>query len=197
MVDALPESSSGGYRVNHLKRFVRSNADDEARRYLGYVLKIGTSYRDHLFGGNAAEYRQAATAAEERFMNHYRDADAEDALDRVISCDVHTYLADDILALTDRLSMCHSLEVRVPFLDHELFEFSATIPSEMKLKWLRKKYLPKKALAPLLPKPILTHKKQGFVGPMARWLRTDLRDFTLEALSESKLDRHGLSTERQ
>jgi len=76
--------------------------------------------------------------AEERFVEHYRDADAEDSLDRVFYCDVKTYLPDDILALTDRLSMCHSLEVRVPFLDHPLFEFSANIPAEMKMKWFRK-----------------------------------------------------------
>ena len=107
----------------------------------------------------------------------------------------NTYLADDILALTDRLSMCHSLEVRVPFLDHELFEFSATIPSELKLKWFRKKYLLKKGLRDLLPRPILSHKKQGFVGPMAQWLRGDLRGYTEELLSRRQLARHGLLDE--
>ena len=192
LVDQLPESRSGGYRINHLKRFVRSAVEDEARRYLGFVSKTGGAYRGRLFASAGQRAEAAATAVEDRFLAHYRNANAEDALDRVFYCDVKTYLPDDILALTDRLSMRHSLEVRVPFLDHPLFEFSATIPSEMKLRWLRKKHLLRKALPSLLPKPILTHKKQGFVGPMARWLREDLREYALDVLSPRHLDRHGL-----
>jgi asparagine synthase (glutamine-hydrolysing) len=192
LVGRLPESSSGGYRVNHLKRFVRSAVDDEARRYLGFVLKIGAGYRDRLFGTNGQIYQEAMGRAEARFLKHYREANAEDPLDRAFYCDVKTYLPDDILALTDRLSMRHSLEVRVPFLDHRLFEFSATIPAEMKIKWLQKKHLLKKAMADLLPKPVLVHKKQGFVGPMSRWLRGDLRSYALDVLSPENLSRHGI-----
>jgi asparagine synthase (glutamine-hydrolysing) len=189
LVNWIPEPRSGGSRVNHLKRFTRSMADDEARRYLGFVLKTAPRYRDRLLRGAAA--RHAAAAAEERFIRHYHDAKADDPLDRMFYCDVKTYLPDDILALTDRLSMCHSLEIRVPFLDHVLFEFSATIPSEMKLKWFRKKYLLKRALADRLPAPVLTHRKQGFVGPMARWLRRDLKPYALGVLSPDRLAAHG------
>jgi asparagine synthase (glutamine-hydrolysing) len=91
--------------------------------------------------------------------------------------------------------MCHSLEVRVPFLDHELFEFAATIPADMKMKWLQKKRLLKKSLASLLPKPVLTHKKQGFVGPMSRWLKTELRSQVLDVLAPQSLQRHGMFDE--
>ncbi len=192
LVDRLPEGDSGGTRVNHLKRFVRSATDDEAHRYLRFVLKIAPEYRQTLFRHAGTPYRVAAEAAEARFVAHYRQAPAEDALDRVFYTDVKTYLPDDILALTDRLSMCHSLEVRVPFLDHELFEFTATIPAEIKLKWLRKKYLLKKALVDVLPSSILSHKKQGFVGPMSSWLRGGLRQFSVETLARHRLDRHGL-----
>ena len=195
LVEGFPESRSGGYRVNHLKRFVRSTSEDEARRYLGFVQKIGSHYRDTIFSGEGNLYRKAVGGAEERFLRYFRDAKAEDPLDKVLYCDVKTYLPDDILACTDRMSMCHSLEVRVPFLDHILFEFSATIPSEMKIKWFRKKHLLKKGLSGLLPGPILTHKKQGFVGPMSRWLKNELKDFTLDTLSRKNLDRHGLFDE--
>src|SRR6185436_12446643 len=80
---------------------------------------------------------------------------------------------------------------RVPFLDHELFEFAATIPSEMKMKWLRKKHLLKKGLAKMLPGPVLSHRKHGFVGPMPQWLRSDLKPYTLSVLSPERLARHG------
>jgi asparagine synthase (glutamine-hydrolysing) len=192
LVDSLPEFAWGGNRINHAKRFVRAAVEDEGRRYCGFVRKIGSQYGNTLFAANGRGYQAARAAAEERFLAHYRDAKAEDPLDRVFYCDVKTYLTDDILALTDRLSMCHSLEVRVPFLDHELFEFSATIPSALKLKWLQKKYLLKKALRDKLPEPILTHKKQGFVGPMPQWLRGELKGYVREVLSPRNLARHDI-----
>jgi asparagine synthase (glutamine-hydrolysing) len=192
LVGWLPEPSSGGNRINHVKRFVRSAVDDEASRYLGFVTKMAPEYRNSLFRSGGARSIDAHQAAQDRFLSHYRQAPAEDPIDRMLYCDVQTYLPDDILALTDRVSMSHSLEVRVPFLDHELFEFAATIPADMKMKWLQKKHLLKKSLATLLPKPVLTHKKQGFVGPMSRWLKTDLRGQTLDALSPKRLERHGL-----
>jgi asparagine synthase (glutamine-hydrolysing) len=192
LVDLLPEFSWGGSRVNHVKRFVRSAVEDEGRRYCGFVRKLGSRYGDTLFAANGHSFDVARGAAEHRLVEHYRSANAEDPLDRAFYCDVKTYLTDDILALTDRLSMCHSLEVRVPFLDHDLFEFSARIPSEMKLRWLRKKYLLKKALRDLLPAPILTHKKQGFVGPMPQWLRGELKAFVHDMLSPRNLGRHDI-----
>jgi asparagine synthase (glutamine-hydrolysing) len=192
LVGMIPEFGRAGNRVNHLKRFVRSAVDDEARRYLGYVMKIAPEYRTRLFGAGGAKTLTAMEAAQERFLGHYRNAQAEEAMDRMSYCDVKTYLPDDILALTDRLSMCHSLEVRVPFLDHKLFEFSATIPSETKMKWLRKKHLLKAALAGMLPEPVISHRKQGFVGPMSRWLKRDLKQYTLDVLAPERLARHDI-----
>jgi asparagine synthase (glutamine-hydrolysing) len=192
LVGWLPEPRLGGNRINHLKRFVRAAVDDEARRYFGFVTKIAPEYRHRLFGPNGGRTSDAAESVQESFMSHYREAPADDPLDRLLYCDTQTYLPDDILALTDRLSMCHSLEVRVPFLDHELFEFAATIPADLKIKWLQKKRLLKKSVAPLLPRPVLSHKKQGFVGPMSHWLKTDLRRQTLDVLSPERLARHGL-----
>jgi len=71
-------------------------------------------------------------------------------------------------------------------------EFCATIPPEMKLKWLQKKYLLRKAVWNLLPKEVLRHRKQGFVGPMVQWIKGELKPFILETLQESNLKKHGL-----
>lgn len=128
-------------------------------------------------------------------MGYFNSSDIpaeKDSLNRVLYCDLKTYLPDDILAVTDRMSMHHSLEVRVPFVDHKLLEFCATIPPEMKLKWFQKKYLLKKATRNLLPKEVINHRKQGFVGPMAQWLKNDLKSYTKETLSEKNLKRHDL-----
>jgi asparagine synthase (glutamine-hydrolysing) len=195
LVNRLPELAWSGNRVNHVKRFVRSAVDDDARRYLGFVRKLGSHYGHSLFAANGRLVDAAREGAEARFLQVFREANADDPLDRVFYCDAKTYLPDDILALTDRLSMCHSLEVRVPFLDHQLFEFTATIPSDLKLKWLRKKYLLKRALADRVPAPVLTHRKQGFVGPLPEWLRGELRSHVIDALAPRNLSRHGLFDE--
>ena len=191
-IEALPESSSGNYAVNHMKRFVRSTASNYARQYFGFITKMNKRYRDSLFSGRGKEYAGAFNRVEERFVSLFDSAPADDPLNKVFYCDLKTYLPEDILACTDRLSMCHSLEVRVPFLDHELVEYCATIPPEMKIKWFKKKYLLKKGVSDLLPKPVLDHRKQGFVGPMTRWLQTNMKDFTLQSLSHSNLQKHGL-----
>lgn len=191
-IEGLPESSSGHYTVNHLKRFVRSATSEYARQYFGFVTKIHKRYKDSLFSENGRDYHGAFEAVEERFVSMFDAAHADDPLNKVFYCDLKTYLPEDILACTDRLSMCHSLEVRVPFLDHNLVEYCATIPPELKIKWLKKKYLLKRGVAGLLPKAVLDHRKQGFVGPMTRWLQAPLKELTLNTLSKHNLQKHGL-----
>jgi asparagine synthase (glutamine-hydrolysing) len=88
------------------------------------------------------------------------------------------------------MSMQNSLEVRVPFLDHKFFEFCSTIPPEMKMKWLKKKYLLKKAVRDIIPHEVIHHRKQGFVGPMTSWLKNELKPYVFESLSEASLRKH-------
>jgi len=192
LINRLPESSSGGYTVNHIKRFARSTSGDDAKRYFGFVSKIQDSYQDSFFNGNRRRYADSFASAENFFRKTYDSAKADDPLNKVFYCDMKTYLCEDILALTDRLSMHHSLEVRVPFLDHHLLEYCAKIPPEWKIKWFRKKYLLKKGVDGLLPREVLNHKKQGFVGPMTHWLRTELKGMTLKTLSRENLSRHDI-----
>jgi asparagine synthase (glutamine-hydrolysing) len=194
LIEGMPESSSGNYAVNHMKRFVRSASSPYAQRYLGFVSKINKKYRDDFFCERGNHY-SGFDEAEKRYIDIFDNAPADDPLNKVFYCDIKTYLPEDILACTDRLSMHHSLEVRVPFLDFKLVEYCATIPPEMKIKWLRKKYLLKKGTCGLLPKAVVNHKKQGFVGPMTRWLQTNLKELTLSKLSKKNLKRHGLLNE--
>jgi asparagine synthase (glutamine-hydrolysing) len=105
--------------------------------------------------------------------------------------DLHLYLPGDLLTLTDRVSMHHSLEVRVPFLDHPLVELMARVPAEYKASVWRKKILLKDAFQSLLPNSILHRNKQGFSIPLALWLRTDLTPFMREILSSNEIKRIG------
>ncbi len=192
LIEKMPESSSGNYRVNHMKRFVRTSSENNDKRYFGFVSKMNKRYKDSFFSVNGKNYAEAFDSVKNNFLKIFNSPNADDPLNKVFYCDMKTYLPEDILACTDRLSMHHSLEVRVPFLDHKLVEYSATIPPETKMKWFKKKYLLKKGVSRLLPKPVLTHQKQGFVGPMTKWLRTDLKELTLKKLSKNSLKKHGL-----
>jgi asparagine synthase (glutamine-hydrolysing) len=106
--------------------------------------------------------------------------------------DMKTYLPEDILALSDRLSMWHSLEVRVPLVDHLLVELSARLPTRFKLDWRRKKILLKRIAARHLPDEVMQHRKQGFESPMAAWLRTELAGYSRDVLGPQRLGKSGL-----
>ena len=103
-----------------------------------------------------------------------------------------TFLPDDILALSDRLSMAHSLEVRVPFVDHILVESVFPIPDRVKIgRWWRSKQLLRRALRPRLPPAHFRAPKRGFVGPTSAWLRRELRDTLADELSPERQRRLG------
>jgi asparagine synthase (glutamine-hydrolysing) len=91
----------------------------------------------------------------------------------------------------DHTTMAHSLEARVPFLDHEFIEFCARIPPTLKMKWLQEKYILRRAVKNLLPKEIASRKKRGLSAPFDQWLREKLPDFAVEMLSEESLSRKG------
>ena len=109
------------------------------------------------------------------FQKHFERAKDWDPLAQIQYVDMKTYLVDDILTKVDRASMAHSLEVRVPLLDHQFMEYVATLPSNVKLRSGEGKYIFKKALNGIVPNEILYRPKQGFSIPLAQWLRGNLR----------------------
>ncbi len=106
--------------------------------------------------------------------------------------DVKTYLPLDILTKVDRMSMAHSIEARVPLLDHELLEFAATIPPEWRLRGGSGKYIFKQALRGVLPDETLDRSKRGFAVPLGRWLRGPLNGFVRELLLSDRARRRGI-----
>ncbi|MCJ8503002.1 asparagine synthase (glutamine-hydrolyzing) [Desulfatitalea sp. M08but] len=193
MVEKIPERSDGHYTVNHIKRFARSGALSPDMAYIGYVSRLNGDMADAFFV-DGQKFNALRADARDLMLAHFRsdkvDGDLA-CLNRAFYYDMKTYLPEDILAVTDRMSMQHALEVRVPFVDHKVLEFCATIPPEMKMRWFSKKYLLKKATRNLLPAAVIDHRKQGFVGPMAQWLKYDLKKYVQETLTRRNLERHG------
>ena len=113
---------------------------------------------------------------------YYEQANGPDHLARILYTDLKMYLPGDILAKVDRMSMANSLEVRSPLLDHQLIEFAARIPSNLKMRSGKKKFILKKAFSNILPDEVLERRKQGFVVPLANWFRYELRDMAEKAI---------------
>ncbi len=145
--------------------------------------------------------------AETRDCNPYRFSEmyslngkGREFLSPFMYYDTKVYLPDDILVKVDRMSMAHSLETRVPFLDHRLVEFVATIPENLKLRKSTGekigKYILKKTFNSLLPEVIQKRPKHGFTLPVDLWFRDELREMALDVLSESHLKRIGILNPR-
>jgi len=106
--------------------------------------------------------------------------------------DLHTYLPLDILTKVDRMSMAHSIEARVPLLDHKLVEFAAAIPPEMQIRDGAGKHLFKRAVRGLLPEAVLTRSKRGFAIPLGHWFRGRLSGFVRDLLLSEQCRARGL-----
>lgn len=109
--------------------------------------------------------------------NHY-------FLDKVLRTELKSWFVEDILLRGDRLAMAHSLEGRVPFVDHELVEFSAKIPFKYKLKGFNEKLILKKAMSGILPKEIILRKKQRFTTMIDTWFGDELINISHNLLYE-------------
>ena len=136
LIEKFPERTDGHYTVNHMKRFVRSGSLNADLCYLGHVAILNTKLKESFFS-DPDKFNKHYESCNDLILDYFNSSnvlDAQDSLNRAFYCDIKTYLPDDILAVTDRMSMYHSLEVRVPFLDHKLLEFCATIPPEIKMK---------------------------------------------------------------
>jgi asparagine synthase (glutamine-hydrolysing) len=108
--------------------------------------------------------------------HYYNKADTDNHLSKILYTDLKTYLPGDILVKVDRMSMAHSLEVRAPILDHNVIEYAAAVPPDMKYNRGDKKFILKQALQNILSEEILYRKKQGFSAPLAHWLRGELKE---------------------
>jgi asparagine synthase (glutamine-hydrolysing) len=120
------------------------------------------------------------------------DEENNDPLSYMMAVDYQTYLVDDILQKVDRATMSVSLEGREPFLDQDIIEWAAALPTDYKYRNGEKKFILKQIVHKYLPKEIMERPKMGFAIPVERWLQAELKDFVQTYLSKENLDKHGL-----
>ncbi|WP_057833118.1 XrtA/PEP-CTERM system amidotransferase [Colwellia sp. TT2012] len=173
------------------KTTFQSLAMDTTEGYFHGVSLLNNAQRKALFSDELYQELKGYTALEV-FREHQKNFDGDDPLSLIQYLDIKTYLVGDILTKVDRASMAHSLEVRVPFLDHKFVEWTAKIPTELKLKNGCGKYIFKKAMEPHLPHDVLYRKKMGFRVPLADWFRGPLKEKLREALLSDDMRNSGL-----
>jgi asparagine synthase (glutamine-hydrolysing) len=190
VIQKMPPSSQKKGVVNMLQRFTEGSSLPIDGRHVRWQYFITDEGRECLYTmGLNDELRRLYSFD---IVNDYYSSDNTNTkLGKEQYVDIKMYLPDDILVKVDRMSMANSLEARVPFLDHEFVEFSAAIPSDLKLHGLTTKYILKRAMSRLLPKEIIHRKKQGFSIPMKNWLRDELVDMMLELLSKERIEKKG------
>jgi asparagine synthase (glutamine-hydrolysing) len=127
-----------------------------------------------------------------RLLDAYAATETDDVVDATLGMDVATYLLDDLLVKVDIASMANSLEARSPMVDHVFMEFAAALPSSLKLRGRTKKYLLKRAVAPLLPAAVVDRPKQGFGVPLDAWFRHELKDLAHDTLLGPRARARGL-----
>lgn len=117
---------------------------------------------------------------------------SDDPLLRLMRVDARTQLPEDLLLLTDKMTMACSIECRVPFLDHRLVEAAARVPARLKLQGGQLKYVLKRALEGVLPAAVLNRSKRGFGAPVGAWFKSELQPLRDQLLSQKVIERRGL-----
>ena len=164
---------------------------DELTRLVNWFSLFNRTRKSSLL--NEELFHQLADPyADAVFRSQLNQADTKDWLSRMLYVDTKLWLPDDLLARGDKTSMATSLEGRVPLLDHKLVEFAASLPSNMKIKRLARKYLLKKVARKWLSSEVIDRKKEGFPMPFSLWFRKECRPFVHDLLSSATVKRRGL-----
>ncbi len=161
----LPEGTGYYDLVKRARRFARAASQGFEDAYFDLVRVFDAELLAEICPG----------ADQDRLsINSYMDLSQPHPVAKLVKANMWSYLPDGLLIKADRCSMMASLEARAPFLDHELAEYAATIPFNLKLKGTRSKHILKEAARGLLPDEIIERKKHGFGVPLGAWLRQDI-----------------------
>ena len=149
-------------------------------RYRGVTRGFSAEGKLRLVGGN--RMKQSDGRLQEIFGGYFKTVEKASPLDQMLYVDAKVWLPDDLLVKADKMTMANGIELRVPFLDHKLVEFAATLPYASKVQGKGGKTLLRAAMRGVLPDAIIDRPKKGFPSPIGSWLRTSLRQFTRDYL---------------
>jgi asparagine synthase (glutamine-hydrolysing) len=187
LAEALP-SGSGRVPLDYkLKRFTRAAHLPPLERHHGWKEIFSPDARAELLRAD----RRGTEDPLDVYRARWAETEGADTLARLQDVDRAIYLVDDLLVKTDRMSMAHSLELRVPFLDPVVAELALALPPAARIRGFAKKRLLRSAVEPLVGREIARGRKKGFSIPAAAWLRGELEPFAREVLGADRLRRQG------
>jgi asparagine synthase (glutamine-hydrolysing) len=170
---------------NKMRRFAEGMQHDPALGHARWRLFLGEQLRTNLFTREAAD--EMKTSPGEHIIGLDGRAIERTELQRMQYIDLKSYLTDNCLTKVDRMSMACSLEVRVPFLDHDLVEAAFLLPDKYKVRNGKTKVLLKKLAARVVPPDCVYRPKEGFSIPVKLWLKTAFREQMEDLLSTRKI----------
>jgi len=191
LVKRLPDQSQKKGMVNVVRRFVEGASLPEEGGHMRWQYFSNPRQDERLY--LEPFKKQVFFDAFSPIRESISHCNSADRLDREIYIDMRFTMPESILMKVDKMSMANSLEIRVPFLDHELIEFSARIPSSLKLKGFTTKAIFRKAVRDFLPSHIVRRGKQGYSFPSKNWLREQLKGYMIELLNSSPLIKENLN----
>ena len=171
--------------VRRLKKLTKSLDQTKEERMVGYFEWQNFEFVKEIF---KEEQKSKLVKINKYFQKLLSEvSDVEDDLNKLLYLEIYTFLIDHNLNYTDKAGMANSVEIRVPYLDLELVEFSTTIPVKYKMNGKETKYILKKVAERYLPKEVIYRPKSGFGVPVEHWVRHELEEFIDNKLSENNL----------
>ncbi|MEI6587333.1 MAG: asparagine synthase (glutamine-hydrolyzing) [Candidatus Moraniibacteriota bacterium] len=168
---------------------------DYRKRYVSYMYRQNNHIENNLFSENFQKITLRENSLE-LIVNKFNESTTENRLDQTLYADFSSYLPDDLMTKVDLASMSVALETRSPFLDHELLELTAKIPSNLKIKnFNQTKWILKETLRDLLPDQIIDRSKKGFETPLNIWLKNQMKDYSNDLLLSERAKNRNIFNE--
>ena len=193
-IAAIPENldyKSWTQRLRWLDQLGRAPDADRLYAEATIFFRFGHEAKGRVLGGELWP-QVAGLDSADVIVDALRRAGSEDRLDRMLYADFETRLPEHSLMLSDRMSMAHGLEVRSPLLDRALVELMARMPRRLKIRGRSLKVALRRAMQGELPPAILERPKQGFMFPVAQWLRGPLHGFARQLFERSRAAEAGV-----
>jgi asparagine synthase (glutamine-hydrolysing) len=176
MAPALGSLPIGDRARNYVRRF--GHRLEDHYRGVGRTLSLETKLA--LMGHQ--RFHRSQEVLGDIFGNYYKRVEQASDLNRMLYADAKVWLPEDLLLKADKMTMATAVELRVPFLDHKLVEFTASLPDSLKIRQGQGKWILRHAMGTVLPPSIVHRPKKGFSMPATSLLRSELRDFVHDAL---------------
>ena len=190
LANMLPVSDENISLDFKIKKFISGLKYDKYIRHQIWLGSFDIIQKMKLFSNESKQVLGDKVNNFDIIQKYMQSCNTEKNWEQVLWLDMRFYLQDNMLVKADRASMMNSLEVRVPFLDHEVVDFMTRVPTRLKYKGRVSKYLLKQLAQKYLPKEIIQRPKKGFGIPVAKWIKKELKDEFLATLSKEAINKH-------